>query len=468
MYSELAPVLALVCLAQGLVTLRRAGRCGRAGSWLRFTALTAVCLLIGANVECYRAVLGACYKMENHVYGWPHPWSDLSFAAFALGVKPWDQSGLLTQPILVALAAAGLCFGLGLLRLFTSRRALPLGLALLVLAGLVAYFRFGSLDPWTGQVGHSWNLFKLCKWSYPFLLVIQGAGLELLLRRVQFRRVAVGLLCAAVAVLSLPFEVRFLEPALGKVQKDFASSKPLTAIRRFRAAVDRWGKKGVYYVHSGTDFLPGAFVSYLFYPHRFVNEWRSPYFQDKPAVPANSWSVEDTLFFVWKDLPFDKPLARLPCRISVIDPRHDVVIDINNPLGLEQNARGEHYFWLGGAEPVALDVWSLTGGPAELVFLAEPGPSLPETPKRRLRVISPDGTAREMTVSGRSQTVVKVALLPRESRIRLQCLDRPTVSPVADRDLRPCLVMISCVHIRRQDDNETADARRCTQIIKQE
>src|SRR5262249_52874154 len=84
--------------------------------------------------------------------------------------------------------------------------------------------------------------------------------------------------------------------------------------------------------------------------------------------------------------------------------------------------------------------------------LAEPGPSLPETPTRRLRVVSPNGTAQEITLSGRSQTVVKVHLLPHESRIRLQCLDRPTASPVADGDLRPCLVMISCVHIRPQKE----------------
>src|SRR5262249_6272415 len=76
MYSELAPVLGLVCLAQWLVTFRRASRSGQARSWLRFTAVTVGCMLVGANVEFYRAILGACYKMENHVYGWPHPWSD--------------------------------------------------------------------------------------------------------------------------------------------------------------------------------------------------------------------------------------------------------------------------------------------------------------------------------------------------------------------------------------------------------
>ena len=62
------------------------------------------------------------------------------------------------------------------------------------------------LDPWTGELGHSWNLFRWSQWAYPFVLVLQVAGLLRLraLLPVAFARASlVGLLAVACALAGM-------------------------------------------------------------------------------------------------------------------------------------------------------------------------------------------------------------------------------------------------------------------------
>ena len=58
--------------------------------------------------------------------------------------------------------------------------------------GLTAYFHWRGRDPWTGAVGHTWNQFKLCKWSFTLVAAVQGAGMYFFLSRLPRPRAAPG------------------------------------------------------------------------------------------------------------------------------------------------------------------------------------------------------------------------------------------------------------------------------------
>ena len=191
------------------------------------------------------------------------------------------------------------------------------------------------------------------------------------LARLVPRLLGAGLLCATLAFVVLQLSVDTISPEF-----DYRTAR--TAIRE---AADRFGKKGVYCVRTLQGFQPGTFARYLLLSN-------PGYF-----LPPETRAINDTLVVVLKDLPFEEPLARLTGRVSAIDPHHAVVVDVDNPLGFEQDDRSKHFFWLGGDEPATLYVWSLLGEPAELQFTMAPGPSLPQTRQRRIGIVSPDGNS---------------------------------------------------------------------------
>jgi hypothetical protein len=90
---------------------------------------------------------------------------------------------------------------------------------------------------------------------------------------------------------------------------------------------------------------------------------------------------------------------------------------------------GEPAAWLGN-EPVEFFVFAGESGLTELSFRTKPGPALPGTPHRTLRLSQSNGTVQEYTVEIGERTTVCFRLnLPRGvSRLVLQCTDRPTVA----------------------------------------
>jgi hypothetical protein len=130
------------------------------------------------------AVFHRLREFASAVVGWHVPLTRLQFLEFALGARiygdPWTEGGLERlreihlwfTPLYLSLVL------FGLYRLGRRPRAWSLVAVAVFLGAAVAYYALEARDPWTHERGHTWSLFKLTQYSYPFLYVLLVAGLQ--------------------------------------------------------------------------------------------------------------------------------------------------------------------------------------------------------------------------------------------------------------------------------------------------
>ncbi len=225
--------------------------------------------------------------------------------------------------------------------------------------------------------------------------------------------------------------------------------------------------KNFYFIHEPSGCWPRCFVAYMLYPRPLLNAWKNSCYLSRPWLDADQPSPcpEETLYFIQGDLPFEPPTQRLPAGLSVIDPQRPVVFKITNPNGLERGSDGEGFSWI-GTQLAELQVWSPRSGQAILTFTAITGPSLPETPRRRLRVTQVDGEVRDFQLGESGQVSIQLSVNAGVSQLQMQCLDQPTVYVMSIGDTRPILVGMSKARIDflpplaelptlRRDDNRS-------------
>jgi len=112
---------------------------------------------------------------------------------------------------------------------------------------------------------------------------------------------------------------------------------------------------------------------------------------------------------------------------------------LTNPNGLE-TVNGKPFFWIGAGTTCATLKASAPGW-ARVSFTAQPGPSLPETPRRRLLVSAKAGHRPQvLTVDGTQRVSVVVAVDTGLNEACFTPLDRPTVTRMSNGDTRPLLI----------------------------
>jgi hypothetical protein len=134
---------------------------------------------------------------------------------------------------------------------------------------------------------------------------------------------------------------------------------------------------------------------------------------------------------------------------------------IQNPNGLE-TLNGRSFFWIGqGVSCVSLKAG--TAGWARLSFVATPGPSLPQTPRRRLLVTSTAAPqSAVVVVEGGGPFSVVVPIASGMTEACLTPLDRPTVARQANGDLRPLLLGVAAPRVETVAAPATAAPCRVT------
>jgi hypothetical protein len=143
--------------------------------------------------------------------------------------------------------------------------------AMAVLAAGLVWFSVLARDPWTGARGHSWNLFKLTQWAFPFSALVVLHGLSGL-GRGPWRYLPRA--AALVPLLLVPVHLAFAD-RLGRDFEAFVGSpRPLDSWeamrRRLRevsgslVAADR--------PEASTPFLP-TYLGLLVYPKALAGEW---------------------------------------------------------------------------------------------------------------------------------------------------------------------------------------------------
>jgi hypothetical protein len=135
------------------------------------------------------------------------------------------------------------------------------------------WYALFALDPWTGERGHTWNLYKLAGWSFPLLALALLHGLATLRANHWGRALArgLGLTALALAPLNVAFAGR-----LGQDLETFVGTRPALATwETLRASFGE--RPQAWYLAAdtpatSTPFLP-TYLGLLTYPHRLSGDW---------------------------------------------------------------------------------------------------------------------------------------------------------------------------------------------------
>lgn len=337
MYSEFIPVVALVGCWWLVIVARIAKREKCLTRLMRFLLTSFGLSLLLSNIDIIRAwqLVHSFVKLDG--VGYRVPWTWAEFLEFALGGRGFDF--LIGPPIqgwqrVLCSATMSLLLVVGIRELFRNGGVF-VAAALAVLAGLSIYFACFRTDPWTGEVGHTWNLFKIAKWAYPFIAAVQLAGaarlLGLGLRWRILGAVAVALLVGC-AYCNIQHH-RKVARLSGQFAFHFARQEsPYSALGRLRARLKELDGP-IFVVRPPRPVPDGPLLVSLLYPHSLVNTWHSdPHY-------GRAWLLEEcphayqskTIYLQLGVPPFEAPLEQLPFNISRLDPERPTLFRIDNP-----------------------------------------------------------------------------------------------------------------------------------------
>ncbi len=278
-YLPLVPLFAFAAATAFAPVLLRARRRGQLRRLATFVAAIAACVALLSTRDLASALL-PLHGFATSVAGGHIPWSAADFLEFALGtrvlapgwvnvdVAPWSAINRALTAVYAALVVAGLWLAA------RRPRTRPLAAA----AGLVGlgalYFALAVKDPWSGERGHTWNLFKLAQWGWPFayLLAVLAAR-RLAPQRPSWRVVALALaalLPASQIAVHWPWSTRF-----GEAMREMLPGATLEQLPALKQRVQD--------LPPGTLLLVGrpvnanrwlaTAVSLLAYPRAIVGDW---------------------------------------------------------------------------------------------------------------------------------------------------------------------------------------------------
>jgi hypothetical protein len=196
------------------------------------------------------------------------------FAAVALGPGPGAWAGWPRWTVpgtgLLALAAALLATK-GTRALGRGRRGLGVLTVAAVLAGLLLVCGGFSRDPWTGQRGQTWFIFKTVQWLFPVALLLEAAGLSSIRR--HRKGVAMVMLTAAASLVPahLPWS-----RALATAMKDIlGGNRPLAelpdVLRHFRELPE--GRLVLLGLPERVSDFRGHYAALLSWPRPLAVDW---------------------------------------------------------------------------------------------------------------------------------------------------------------------------------------------------
>jgi hypothetical protein len=438
-YSELLPFLLVADLCFALACIVRARRQRRLGSVLAYGGLIAGFCLVFGNVEFFRVWQAVHLMLSIAGVGWHIPLTPrfpafLSGSGDFSGIDPNSATRGVHAHFLVIGVVLGLLLVLGLFSAWRRRAAVSLLGAAGGFLAVALLYAFWSRDPWTGEVGHTWNLFKLGKYAYPLVVVFQVQGLWLLCRDRRRIQVVLVVLVVGLALFHWPEHHRAARLHAKVFRSIVGSNDPAHDLHRLRARVARLNPDHIVFGTSNPPRL--TMLLYAVFPRSVANRWPDnwrTWLVDTPSLefrPTGSCLLIDC----------DVANPRHPFGATFLDQDRLAIIHTANVIPMHR-ARKERSSWVGN-KPLVFEVFSPTAGPAVLTFEALPGPALPDTSSRTVRITEPGGKVRDMVLDVTQGTTVRVPVrLPVGfCQVKLECLDEPT--PSSDRDSRQLLGVV--------------------------
>jgi hypothetical protein len=421
-YSDMAPLLALVALGTLVFLCRRARRAGLGRRLAGFALLTAAFLLGLGNVEWLRAY-DALRVLVGFVCGWKISWTWMGYLEFALGIAPpgyTPQTSSLGITAIVLLSLLALAGGICLVR----RRNWVILQALAILAVMTAFFSFAR-DPYTAEIGHRWSLFKLAGWGYPVLVLLPFVGLAWLRPRwlspLVFFVPGMMLAIAGLAGQQPQDNVRLV--------KLLGTRRPESKRRDLQAYLAEGGFDSVCLVDQGIDspHLP-CLASYLVHPWPTRHGWFGGGLSSAGDQDPDFDLGENTLVITWSDPPFEVPQERLPLNLIRLDVSRPHIFSLENPAGpILPHPDGGKWAAL-SEQPANLHLWTPRATQAVLVLRFDPSSTCNGPWRVHLRE-ERTGLDQTLPIRGRSQVAHLLTLPAGRSRVELSCRGPVTRHP---------------------------------------
>jgi hypothetical protein len=386
-YLPLLPVLGAAGAVAAGAFAARARRLRALGRLGGFAAAAALCVALFAARDLVGA-LSPLHRFATSVAGGHVPWSAAEFLEFAVGarvlapgwqsveVPAWSAVNRALAPIYAALVLAGL--GLAARR----PRTRPLAAAAAVVLLGAAYFALSVKDPWSGRPGHTWNVFKLAQWGWPFALLLAARALGRLAPRRPPARTLVGALA-----LALPLgQAGAHWPWSGRLAETMREVLPGTTLAELPALRQR-----IQGLPPGTLLVVGrpvnvqrwlgATVALLAYPRAVVADWDDGASISNHPVGGEAlharllerWNASHVVPVVAGFVPFQAGgveelgggFARL------LEGWQPLIVHVVNPSGVMRDASGGPSFGIGTGRTKVV-VLAKAAGPAELALTLRP------------------------------------------------------------------------------------------------
>ena len=437
------------------------GRVRRLAASLGVFAVVVLTLLGGQGVSVTRGF----EFLEGAVVGFHVGLSSFEFSRLALGARlwtsgplaPWAETLRAAQLWLAPLFAALALFG-GY-RIARTPRAGGLSASALVLAVGIAYFALLAQDPWTGQLGHTWSLFKLVQWAYPLVLI---AELHALLTLAAHRRVGrVIPWLAAIPLVLLPLHWGLAGVLDGSLEAFVGSPRPLDLWPKLRRAFSELPPGALLAadrLQDTTQQLP-THLGLLAYPRRLVGDWTGSVW----ISPDPDRRFEDLWARLGKGPPRNDPEPVLPLVTGLRGFVTDAVERLGGGIGLVRDGTRPQMLailnpsddapgpggcvWLGRTRTHALffSPWKTT---AVLEMEAIPGPGARGLAGQRLLVDTPVA-ACEVLVDQYPEVRIPIRLARGVNRVEIRFLDQSR--NVEDRR-RLCVTSLFVGSVEVEDD----------------
>ncbi len=335
MYSELTPVLIFVSILWIAVAAYSAVAASalRQFGWFAFACVLAAA--ITANIEIVRCWRGVQVMMAINVAGMHIDWTPPQYAEFVLGCNTHDY--IFDRPLegwryALSAATTSLSFVVGICAWRVRQAVFAVG-ALAVFTGLFVFYGWFRHDPWTGQVGHSWNLFKICQWAFPFIAATQISGLAHLLHSLNSRRLLQGMLIAIFAIAALQQAHVNRRVSRSLALKSFVRAgheSPYAAVGKLRLRLAVL-EGPVHLVRVPQLHGDDPLAASLIYPHRMVNTWENAmHYGAAPLLEERADAYgPSTNYLFFGSLPYQTPLETLPFGFARLDPERPTLVRID-------------------------------------------------------------------------------------------------------------------------------------------
>ena len=393
-YLPLLPALGLVAaiaLVQGFRRARRRGAERRFAAWAG--GVVALFVLLGL-----RDLVGVVLRMRGFmtdVAGGYVPLAAIEFFQFALGARvfapgstsieswPWTALNRAVAPLTLGFALYGL--GLALRR----ERSRGLGAVAALFGVAILCYALVVDDPWKHRPGHTWNVFKLCQWSYPVTLLLAALGLRALVRRTRppVRLVVSSL--ALLAPLSLAPVHWVWSQQLGLTMREvLPGARPLEDLAGLKGRVQALSPGTLLVVGrpANVNRWLSAYTGLLAYPRAIVGDWADSASVSSPDGTAvlyertlERWDDPRVVPIVAGYVPFQpggvEDLGSGYGRL--LRSAHPLPVHVVNPSGLGRDETSGRPLFTMGRGRTKIVVFSPAALPAELRLWLRPYPGRP-------------------------------------------------------------------------------------------